>query len=219
MVKSKKTFYTGILLLLLSIALSFPFPHVYPYGESLHSVNHITIATEDGWHLSGVISLVMLVSGLVLLSRSLSKYQGRAVLAAFLFTAIAPSLLVILFQKTIATGIYAVSYDRNRSECTFETISASTLRAECELPFKNHSRDHVEFSIDFYERYRFEDEMPMVSLLKHGSPYYVSLPGKGEKVIKIQTEIEKAKMKKQISGGQATKISLIIQQGKKVRKL
>ncbi|WP_053360879.1 hypothetical protein [Bacillus sp. FJAT-27251] len=219
MVKSKKSFYTGILLLMLSIGFSFPFPHIYPYSESLFSVNNITITTEDGWHLPGVISLVMLVSGLVLLSRSLNKYQGRAVLTAFLFTAIAPSLMIVLFQKTIATGIYAVAYDRYRSECTFETISASALRAECELPFKNHSREHVEFSINFYERYRFEDEIPMISLLNHNAPYYVSLPAKGEKVIKIQTEIKRAQMKEPFDSGQATEISLMIQQGKRVRKL
>jgi hypothetical protein len=61
--------------------------------------------------------------------------------------------------------------------------------------------------------------MPMVSLLNQGSPYHVSIPGKGDKVVKIQTEIEKNQMKTRIDSGQVFEISLMIQQGKKVRKL
>lgn len=138
---------------------------------------------------------------------------------AIIITIFIPSLIVTAFQETVATGVYAVSYERGKSSCGFEKVDESTLKGECELPFKNHSSNDVQFSIEFYEFYSSEHDLPMLSLMNVGAPYEVELKGKEHKIIKIESYIDVSKLENHIEGGNAAGINIFIKSGEMVRKL
>ncbi|AXN38334.1 hypothetical protein DTO10_07740 [Peribacillus butanolivorans] len=64
-----------------------------------------------------------------------------------------PPFLDSSFQKYFATGIYAISYERDISSCSFEMNNEKTLHGECELPFENYSRDDAQFTIEFFDEH------------------------------------------------------------------
>jgi len=137
MMKSKKMLYLSLILFIASLVLNFPFPHESPYGETVASVLNIPVQSVNGLHYVGIASLALLIASLYFLTKSVEKYHGRVFLVAIVLALFAPSMIASSFQKTFATGIYAVSYERDWSNCQFEMIGETTLRGECELPFEN----------------------------------------------------------------------------------
>ncbi|MGG3468665.1 hypothetical protein ABES02_14435 [Neobacillus pocheonensis] len=219
MLKNKKFLILALILLIVSLILNFPFPHEYRYGESLMSVFNIPITTVNGPSLVGIASFSVFIAGLFFLAKSLTKYQGRLVLLAILISTIAPTYFAELFQRTIATGIYAISYNHDESNCRFEMTNKTILHGECELPFENYSKDDDQFSIEFYEEYAFENDVPILSLMNNNAPYKVKLRGKESRRVKIETNINVSKMPHHIDSGEANGVNIIIKSGKNHRKL
>jgi hypothetical protein len=94
------------------------------------------------------------------------------------------------------------------------------LHWECELPFENYSKNDVEFSIEFYKRYAFKDDVQTLSLMNFNAPYKVKLSGKEIKRVKIDANIDVSKMGKSIiDSGEATRVNIIIKSGGRSRKL
>ena len=183
------------------------------------SVLNIPVQSVNGLQYVGIASLALLIASLYLFTKSVNKYHGRIVLLAIIIAMFAPSLIASSFQKTFATGIYAVSYERDWSNCRFEMIDETTLRGECELPFENYSRNDVQFTIEFYEKYYFEDDVQMVSLMNNNAPYEVKLKGNERKTVKIESNIDVSNMENHIESGGSTFVNIIIKSGEKVRKL
>lgn len=220
MIKSKKMLWIALSLFIISTAISFPFPHAIPYGETIISVFNFPIRTVNGLNFMGVFSFALFIASLFFLTRSLKKYHKRAVLIAIILVVLLPQMLISSYQKTIATGIYAVFYDREASYCEFEMVGESTLGGECELSFENYSTDDLQYTLEFHESYPFEDEVPMVSLMNHNKvPYEVSIEGKEKKVVKIKTNIDVSNIENHVEGGSASDINIIIRSGDKIRKL
>ena len=201
------------------MVLVFPFPHKNPYGEAVISALNMPIETVNGFHYLGIFALLLFFAGLYFLAKALKKYHIRYILLAVILTMVLPMFLVNSFQKTLATGIYAISYEENTSNCRFETIDENTLRGKCELTFENHSKNEVQFAITFYDRYPFEEDRQMISLMKKGAPYKVAIKGKARKLITVETDIDISKMENHIDGGEAREVNIIIVQGKKKRNL
>ncbi|RDW17693.1 hypothetical protein CWR45_10130 [Oceanobacillus chungangensis] len=149
----------------------------------------------------------------------MKKYHWRFVIIAILIVIFAPTFAVNSFQKTFATGIYAVSYSEEESNCSFAMINEKTLQAECELPFKNCSNNDVQFSVEFYEELVYKDDLPMVSLMNNDAPYEIMLKGKENKHVKIRTNIDVSNMENHIEGGEATGVNIIIKSKGKSRNL
>ena len=84
--------------------------------------------------------------------KSENKHYGRVLFIAILVVVFAPMFIVSLFQKTFATGIYAVSYSSEESNCSFEMTGKKTLYGECELSFENHSNNDIQFTVEFLWR-------------------------------------------------------------------
>jgi hypothetical protein len=219
LIKNIKFFWAAIILLMLSSIVNFPFPNKSPFGETILSVVNIPVQNGVWKQFVGIASLVLLILGLFFLTRSLEKYHKRAVLLALIIIATVPSMVIGTYQKTLATGTYAVTYDKFRSNCNFTLVDDSTLNGECELPFENRSEEEVQFTLDFYEEHLFDNDTPVVSLMNNDAPYNVRLQGKESKVVKIQTNIDVSNMKKHIQGGGASEINIIIKSGDKTRKL
>jgi len=201
------------------MSLNFPFPHKNPYGEAAVSVLNIPVTSVNGFHYVGITSLLLLITSLYFLVKSLKKYHVRCVLIAIMVSIFAPLFVASTFQKTIATGIYAISYQSDESVCTFEMKNETTLHGVCELPFENYGKNNTQFNIEFYERYSFEDDVRMVSLMNNGAPYEVRLIGKEIKRVIIETDIDVSQMENHIEQGEARFVTIIIKSGERTRRL
>ena len=219
MIKNKKYLIMAIIFFLISIALNFPYPHEYPAGQEISVALGFPITTMDGLSYIGITGLVLFIIALYFLVKSLEVYHKRMVLIALVLVVLLPQGMVNAYQKMFATGIYAIEYERGESNYTFEMKDETTLYAICHLPFENHSNETVQFNIKFYEKYLFEDDYPMLSLLNEAGPYKVTLQGKERKVVTIEREINLAKLRRGGLSGQGWGINLMIVDGEKVRKL
>lgn len=219
MVKNKKYLILSIIFFFISIALNFPFPHEYPIGQEKSIAFRFPITTMDGFSYLGATGLVLFIICLFFLVKSLDQYHVRMVLIAMLLVIFLPMEMVNAYQNTLATGIYAIEYDRESSSCVFETKDQKTLTASCQFPFENHSNNLVRFNIEFYEKYLFEDDMPMLSLLNEGGPYEVILHGKQRETVTIETEIDLSQLGVSSLSGESSRVNLKIVDGEKVRKL
>lgn len=219
MLKNKKLLSISLILFVISFVLNFPFPHEYPYGESIVSILNIPIRTTHGLHVVGVASLLLLIASLYFLAKALKKHKGRFVLLAILLALFFPPFLADTYQQTLATGIYAISYDEETSGCNFEMLNDKIMQVDCEFSFHNYSNDNITFNIDFYETYTFEDDHRMVSLLNLIEPYEVTIKPKISDTVKVETEIDVSEIKTHVTNGSASHINLMIRSGDKLRKL
>ncbi|MFU2016561.1 hypothetical protein ACM6Q7_16145 [Peribacillus butanolivorans] len=217
MIKDKKFIYFALIFLFVSMALNFPFPHESPYGETVAWVLNIPVESVNGLQYIGITSLIFLIMSLFFLVKSLEKYHGRFVVLAIMVAMFTPPFLASSFQKYFATGIYAISYERDISSCSFEMTNETTLHGECELPFENYSRDDAQFTIEFFDEH--EDDVKTISLMNTDSPYEVSLSGKERKRVKIDTDIDVSQMESHIESGDLWNMNIIIKSGERIRKL
>lgn len=219
MINNKRTLIIAIILFIASVILNFPFPHESPYGETIASVFNIPIRSVSGLHYIGIASLVLLITSLVFLGMSLKKFHGRTVLLAIILAMLAPPMIADSFQKTLATGIYAVDYKRENSSCHFEMIDETTLHGECELSFENYSKEDVQFTIEFHDKYYMEDEIQTISLMNNNAPYEVELKGKSRRTIILESDIDVSNMESHVEQGSGAFVNIIIKSEGKMRKL
>ncbi|MGG1676081.1 hypothetical protein ACIFOT_10085 [Neobacillus sp. NRS-1170] len=218
MVKNKKFLLLALFLLFASMVINFPFPHEKTFGETM-SIFTMPITTVNGISIVGITALSFFILGSFFLAKSLKKYQGRLIFLAILISVLAPHYFIELFQRTIASGIYAISYDRSESSCRFEMTNKTILHGECELPFENYSKNDVQFTIEFYEEYAFEDDVRILSLMNNNAPYKVKLGGKERRRVKIETNIDVSMIDHHIESGEAAEVNIIIKSVKNSRKL
>jgi hypothetical protein len=214
-IKDKLYLYTGVILLLSTMAVNFPFPHEHPLGEGILSIMNFPVRTAQGLHVVGIIGVTLLIIGLYLVVNSFRIYRGRVFVLAVLMVLFAPAMLANALQQTVASGIYAIDYKSYDSKCEFELTDA-TLHGECELPFKNYSGDNVDFEVEFYEEELFSE---MVSLMNSDAPYKVSLGPYEDTSVKFEVNINVTNKKDYISSGTASHVKIIIKSGDRIRKL
>ena len=219
MVKNKLILYLSFILLFTSMVLNFQFPHKYPYGEAVFTILNIPIRFANGFHTVGITSLFLLILGIYLLMKSVNKHYGRVVFIAILVVIFTPIIIISAYQKTFASGIYAVSHLSEESTCTFEMTGKKTLYGECELSLINHSNDDVQFTVEFYEEYAFKNDFPMISLMNVNAPYAVILRGKEKKRITIKATIDVSDKEIHIDSGEAMGMEIIIKATGKSRSL
>lgn len=219
MVKNKKYLILAMLFFFISIALNFPFPHEYPRGQEKSVALGFPINTMNGVSYIGISGLVLFIISLFFLGKSLKIYHKRMILIAIVLVVFLPLEMINAYPKTFATGIYAVEYERGESFYRFEMKDDTTLYAVCHLPFENHSNQTVQFNIEFYEKYLFEDDYPILSLMNEGEPFEVTLLGKERQMVRIETEIDLSKLGRDSLSAEGWGINLMIVDGEKVRKL
>jgi hypothetical protein len=215
LIKNKRYFFIAFIPFIASMVLNFPFPDLNPYGETVVSVLNVPVKTVNGINYVGMASLFLLIVSLYFLWKSLGDYRKRSVVIAIILATFIPSFLAISFQKTLATGIYAIAYEHEKSHCRFEMTNKTTLHGVCTLPFENYSNADVKFSLEFND----QDDIQMESLMNNNAPYEVKLRGNKSEIIKIETNIDVSKMKNHIDGGEANGINIVIKSGGKSRKL
>lgn len=96
-------------------------------------------------------------------------------------------------------------------------VDETTIQGKCELPFVNYSENSVQFTIEFYDR--FKDDIEMMTLMNKNGFHEVTLSGREEKVILFETEIDVSKIENHISGGNANGVNIIMKSEKNRRVL
>jgi hypothetical protein len=219
LVKNKKFLVIGLIFIIASMVVNFPFPHEYPLGQAGVEVLGIPINSVNGLHYVGITALLLLMVGLYFYAKSFKKYHGRLIVLAIIVVSLAPHYIANAYQRTLATGIYAISHDREGSICRFEMTGETNLNAKCEIPFENYSREDVQFTIEFYEKSIFEDDVKVISLLNEGGPYEVYVKGNERQRVKIEANIDVSEIENHVESGEAAGFNLIIKAHGKSRKL
>ncbi|WP_233260491.1 hypothetical protein [Paenisporosarcina sp. OV554] len=156
--------------------------------------------------------------GIYLLATSLEKYRVRLVFLALVLYGLLPQYMVNLYQNTFASGIYAIDYNLDSSECNFEPLDDKRINVICDLPLENLSDDEVEFDVRFFNESLLGDQSKLVPLMNEDGPYEVSLQGHETKMVRIQTELDISRLYS-YSGGSSSGVHIEILQGNKMRRL
>ncbi|MBP1947535.1 hypothetical protein [Virgibacillus litoralis] len=215
--KNKKLFYLALFLFLVYIIMSIPFLYE-SYPEANLFLWGIPMTSWNVINYVGIIALTLLVVSLYLISKSLNKYQGRILLIAILLSAIFPQFLANTYQKTIASGGYAISYEQELSECEITKTNNRTLLGECEIILMNHSNGEVELSMEFIDKYN-KDEHSLIEIVNNDAPYELILQGNERKRLEIRTNVNISKLENPVNGGSMTSMNIIIKSDGVERKL
>lgn len=217
-VRHMKRLYIAIGIFVVVMILNFPFPHAVPFNTSSILVMNIPINDADGFNLVGLFSLAILCIGVYLLATSLEKYRVRLVFLALVLYGVLPLFAINVYQHTLASGIYAIAYDLESSECQYKQVDDKRMDVICDLPFENSSDDEIKFDIQFLNEGFFDEQNKMVPLLNENGPYEVILQGHETKVVRIQSELDIPRFNGFSSGG-SFQIHIKIFQGNKMRLL
>lgn len=210
--------YIAIGIFLLVMIVNSPFPHEVPFSGGSVWIMNITIRNADGYNLVGVFLLMVLCVGIYLLFTSLEKYRVRLMLLALFLYFSLPLFTINVYQNTVASGIYAIDYDLDSSQCQFEQLDDKRMDVICDLPLENLSDEEVKFDVRFFNETLFEEKHKLVPLMNEDGPYEVSLQGHETKVVRIQTELDVPRLNG-FSGGGSPQIHIEISQGNKMRLL
>jgi hypothetical protein len=217
-VRNYKKLYIAIAIFILVMIVNSPFPHEVPFSAGSSWIMNIPINDADGFILSGLILLSILCVGVYLLATSLEKYRVRLVfLAIFLYFTL-PLFTINVYQNTFASGVYAIDYDIDSSDCQFEQLDDKRMGISCNLLLENLSDDKVNFDFRFINEPFFEEKFKLVPLMNVDAPYHVSLQEHETKVVRIQTELNVPRLNGFSSGG-SSQIHIEIFQGNKMRRL
>ncbi|MFJ7736641.1 hypothetical protein ACIQ2D_09875 [Lysinibacillus sp. NPDC097287] len=217
MIKNWYCFGVAIVLWLICMWLTMPFPDALNIERGV-SVLNVLIKTKDGYQIEGLLTILLLSICLYFLIYGVKKHQifwSLALIVSFVFV---PSLIVNAYQNTLATGINAVSYDIDKSDCRFKLEDDYTLKGTCRLPLQNLSTEEVTLNLEFYETYWYEDDVRSVSLMNAGLPYEVKLKGKQKKWVRVETLIDVSQLENHIEKGTVSGVHIIINGGGKIRR-
>lgn len=218
MIKNKRYFFLFVLFFVASMSVNFPFPDDDSYGE-LVSVMGKPVKTVNGVNFVACAGVLLFVLSAYFLVKSLKKYHIRFVLLAMFAAVLVPLWLIDAYQSTVATGIYAIDYAQEESQCQFDMTNKTNLHVRCELPFENRSHKEVSFMVEFYKQYPFEEDAAGLSLMNQSGPYEVKLSKRESKRVKLETNIDVSKVKSHIESGEMRGVNIIIKSGGKIRKL
>ncbi|TYS63466.1 hypothetical protein FZC76_19800 [Sutcliffiella horikoshii] len=210
MLKSKPALYVSVSMIVIAMIMSFPFELNSPYGPERTSVLSIPKRTVEGTVYVGVITVSILLLGIVFLVIALKEYRARAVIMTVLLFMFGPLMIAEAYQTTFATGIDAISYDKERSTCSYEAKDETTMTAQCELYLQNHSKEDVSFKLTFYE----EEFLKGPQYMNNGGPFDIIVPPKNENPI-IVKRVLKLEKEQPFSGSDSHFNVILEAEGKK----
>ncbi len=196
MIKHMKLFIFGVISVAASILLNISFPFGRPIVEILFKTIGLPVYSnnglQSGFNFAGLTLTFIFINGITYIFYSLKKYRIRAVGLALIIGIAAPSMGVAAYQNTFASGVHAVSYDMESSECSFTFgEERGSLQGICTLPFKNNSSDTVSFTVEFLETGNYKEYgFRMNSLLNEDGPFHIELLPKETKVVQLEANID-----------------------------
>ena len=193
LIHSKKHLWIGVALLLLGTIIVLPYPYNFSLGETVMLAIGIPVysnmETLSGFHFVGIAALIIFIAGLSYIVSSLNKWRGRILIFLLFFLPVLPNMIVETIQSSFATGVYAVSYKSEQSQCSY-LLEEGTAEAkvECTISLENHRNKTVEFEVVFLDS-RF-DEVETSSLLNKRGPYYFTLQPRENKTYHFEEVID-----------------------------
>lgn len=218
MIKNWYCLCIAVIIWLICMWLTMSFPNALNTEQGVAVLN-VLIKTNDGYQIEGLVTILLLSISLYFFVYAVKKYQLLLFLGIIVSFIFVPILIVNAYQNTLATGIYAVFYDIDKSECKFKLEDDYTLKGVCRLPFQNLSTEEVKFNLEFYETYWYENDIQSVSLMNEGLPYEVRLTGKRKKWVKVETLIDVSQIENHIEKGTVSGVHIMISGGGQIRRL
>lgn len=207
--ENKKRFYIALVFFFIYLIISSHFIYEgYPQNNTF--IFSIPLKSWIGLNYVGIIGLIFLFISFYLLVKALNKYKGRMLLLALFLAAITPQVLADTYQKTFATGVYAISYEQENSECEFTMDDLEVdLQVKCELILENHSGDDIELFVEFIGLYSKRDDS-MIKLLNNDAPYKIKLQKHQKNYVEIYTTIQSSNLEYSMEGGGMSGMNIII---------
>ena len=215
MVKSKVALIGSAVIL--CICMSFYFP--YPTNKTIDaraSFMMLPIRDQDGYVVLGIIGSFLFILAMILLGIGLKKYRVRTMIIVILVYSILPTLLITMYQETLAKGIAAISYDGSGT-CQFDHVSEDLLNGECSIVLHNRSSESVSFEIEFLDSFFPEDEVRMESLMNLNGPHIFTIEGNSEETIEVKALLDLTDVPNPIGGGTSTGIHIKLIEGEDIR--
>ncbi|MCM3163323.1 hypothetical protein [Metabacillus litoralis] len=215
MVKSKLALISSAVIL--CICMSFYFP--YPTNKTIDaraSFMMLPIRDQDGYVVLGIIGSFLFILAMILLGIGLKKYRVRTMIIFILVYSILPTLLITMYQETLAKGIAAISYDGSGT-CQFDHVSEDLLNGECSIVLHNRSSESVSFEIEFLDSFFPEDEVRMESLMNLNGPHIFTIEGNSEETIEVKALLDLTDVPNPIGGGTSTGIHIKLIEGEDIR--
>ncbi|WP_416147298.1 hypothetical protein ACM26V_13830 [Salipaludibacillus sp. HK11] len=193
LIQNRKQFWIGVTLLLITTVIVLPFPHNKLLGESLLLAIGIppfsNMETYTGLHFVGIGSLILIIISLTYIAKSLSKWRIRIIILTLILFSALPHVIVDTLQSTFASGIYAISYESERSQCSFQLEGGETEgEIKCSIFLENKRNKAVDFEIVF-QKSRF-DEFETYSRLNQEGPYYFTLGPRESRYLEFNMKVD-----------------------------
>ncbi|KML28460.1 hypothetical protein [Priestia aryabhattai] len=221
MIRKRSLLIKGLIFLLAVFILNIPFPNSAPLINSVFSFLGLPIygneETMTGFYYANNAWAIILLISLFLLYKSLNRHRLKlTILAAFIVTS-GPGFMIEVMQKTVLSGMYAVSYDAENSNCTFETNKRETiLTGNCKLSFENNRSKPVTFEVAIDKRAFFEDEQPFLQMMNKPKLHTITLESKGYQTVEITSYVKVADLPSKLYIGEMNGFHInIYQNGKK----
>lgn len=217
MVRSKAALISSALILMICMCLFFPFPNNELFNASSTFMS-FPITNKDGFIMLGLIGAVLYITAIILLIVGLKKYHFRTILLVIIVYAIFPKLLITIYQETLASGIYAISYDEN-GYCNFESLDQGFMNGDCHFIIHNRSNTPVSFELEFVDVTIWNDDVRMESLMNVNGPYHMMVEANRKKSIELNEILDVYDIPNRIEGGSTSGIHFQLIDGENARVL
>lgn len=214
MIRNKVALILSAVILFICMFLFLPFPN----NETLDAHSKFMsfpISNQDGYIVPGIIGSVLFIIAIILLVIGLKKYHFRAIVIVIIVYSFLPTLLITMYQETLASGIMAISYDGNGS-CNFEHVSEDVLNGKCDLVLHNHSSEDETFELEFLDSY-IDDGIRAESLMNVNGPYSITIKANSKKAIHLKELLDLSDVPKHIDSGTSMDIHMKLIDGKTSR--
>ncbi|PKR76795.1 hypothetical protein CEY16_13325 [Halalkalibacillus sediminis] len=219
LIKNKKYLWTFLTLFLSALFLNYIFPRNFPLASSPRLILNIPLETREGINTIGIIALTLLLGSLVFLALGLNKYRVRLIILFIIVFMVLPSLLFSAYQRTVAEGIDAISYDRDSSLCEYERVDGKKMVFNCQMTFENHSGENVDFWIEFPEDKTMKREIPLAKLINENGPYEVMIPADRPRTVYIEGQLDIAEYEDDFQSGGWSIFNVMISSENKSREV
>lgn len=215
MVKSKVALISSAMILCICMSFYFPFPNNKTI-DARASFMMLPIRDQDGYVVLGIIGSFLFILAMILLGIGLRKYRVRTMIIVVLVYSFLPTLLITMYQETLAKGIAAISYDGSGT-CQFDNVSENLLNGECSLVLHNRSSESVSFELEFIDSFSPEDEVRMESLMNLNGPHKFTIEGNSEETIEVNELLDLTDVPNHVDSGTSMNIHIKLVEGEDIR--
>ena len=202
-IKSKLALIGAAVLLVICMAIYFPFPSNYTVSSTMQVLS-FPVQNQDGIMYLGIIGALLFILALIFLVMGLNKYKVRFVVVVIIVYSLLPNLLISVYQNTFARGIQSISYD-GEGFCDYEYRTDKIMRGECQFTLENHSKNPVSFELEFVDSSALT-EVPLESLMNFGGTYKITLEPKEVRTIEMDETMNVPTVPKQFDSAGVSEI-------------